>query len=101
MLLYARMPRTLFRFGLIGNTVPPKGELIRFQSVVRPTLPAVSVAPTTAILFGEKNESKGCSPCSITEVGNPELGLTALGLLVVNAISDPYLLIPSCHTYRP
>jgi hypothetical protein len=38
----------------MGNTVPPKGWLSRFQRRVRPTLPAFSVAPMTAMLFGLK-----------------------------------------------
>ena len=55
------MPSTLPRFGLTGKTVPPNGVLIRFHSVVRPTLPAFSVAPITAMLFGVKKTSRGCS----------------------------------------
>ena len=46
----------LCRLGLIGKTVPPKGLLIRFQRIVRPTLPAVSVAPMTATVFGAKKD---------------------------------------------
>jgi hypothetical protein len=61
MLGYARIPKTLLRFGFTGNTVPPKGELIKFHSVVRPTLPGASVAPITAMLLGVKNTSRGCS----------------------------------------
>src|SRR5579863_8042528 len=52
------MPRTLTRFELTGYTVPPKGLLIRFQSILRPTLPAFSVAPMTATDLGEKNTCK-------------------------------------------
>src|SRR5579859_3251767 len=43
----------------MGKTVPPKGWLIRFQSSVRPTLPAFSVAPITAMLFGSKMALRG------------------------------------------
>ncbi len=48
------MPSTLGRFGLIGNTAPPNGLLIKFQRIVRPTLLTLSVAPMTATFFGEK-----------------------------------------------
>ncbi len=58
---HALMPSTLGRFGLIGNTVPPNGLLIRFQRIVRPTLSARSVAPMTAMLRGAKIASSGCS----------------------------------------
>ena len=44
----------LERLGLIGKTVPPKGLLIKFHRTVRPTLPAFSVAPTTATDCGVK-----------------------------------------------
>jgi hypothetical protein len=44
---------------LTGKTVPPKGLLMRFQRIVRPTLPVASVAPTTATVFGAKNTSSG------------------------------------------
>src|SRR5690606_33542831 len=54
------MPSTLGRVGWTGYTVPPKGVRFRFQSTVRPTLPAVSVAPITATLRGWKNDSSGC-----------------------------------------
>src|SRR5208283_2986628 len=57
------MPSTLGRFGFTGKTAPPKGELIRFQSVVRPTLPTFSVAPMTAILRGEKKCWGGSASC--------------------------------------
>src|SRR5438309_10351855 len=59
MLLYALTPRTLGRLGLMGKTVPPKGLVIRFQRMVRPTLPAVSVAPMTATVRGAKNTLRG------------------------------------------
>ena len=49
------MPRTLARLELTGYTVPPKGLLIRFHRMLRPTLPAFSVAPITATDFGAKN----------------------------------------------
>ena len=35
------MPSTLGGCGLTGNTVPPNGLLMRFQSTVRPTLPGL------------------------------------------------------------
>ena len=60
---YALMPSTLGRFGFTGNTAPPKGVLIRFHRVVRPTLPGFSVAPITAILLGLKKTSNGWSLC--------------------------------------
>ena len=53
------MPSTLARFGLTGKTVPPNGLLIRFQRIVRPTLPGFSVAPMTATLRGAKIASSG------------------------------------------
>ena len=53
------MPRTLGRLRLTGKTVPPKGLEIRFQRIVRPTLPSRSVAPITATLRGEKMQSRG------------------------------------------
>ena len=56
---YARIPSTLVRFGLTGNTVPPNGLLIKFQRIVRPTLAGDSVAPITATLRGAKNTSRG------------------------------------------
>ncbi len=59
MLGYALSPSTLARLGLTGKTVPPKGLVTRFQRIVRPTLPAFSVAPMTATLLGAKNTSKG------------------------------------------
>jgi hypothetical protein len=41
--------------------------LIRFQSKVRPTLPAVSVAPMMATFLGEKMESSGWrDPCKMS-----------------------------------
>src|SRR5436190_647203 len=80
-LLYARIPSTLLRFGLMGNTVPPNGVLIRFHNVVRPTLPGFSVAPITAMFRGVKKTSSGCTPCSRTEDGLPDAGLLAPGLL--------------------
>jgi len=55
------MPSTLERCGLIGNTAPPNGLLTRFQRIVRPTLPAFSVAPMTATLRGAKIASRGRS----------------------------------------
>ena len=48
---YALIPSTLGRFGLTGKTVPPNGLLIRFHRIVRPTLPAFSVAPITATVL--------------------------------------------------
>src|SRR6185312_10920822 len=66
------MPRTLARFGLTGKTVPPNGLLIRFQRSVRPTLPAFSDAPITAMLFGAKMASSGC--CCLYR--KPALGVT-------------------------
>ena len=42
------MPRTLLYLGLTGKIVPPNEVLIRFQRMVRATLPARSVAPMTA-----------------------------------------------------
>src|SRR6266487_3731426 len=53
------MPRIEGRLGLTGKTVPPKGLEIRFQRMVRPTLPCVSVAPMTATFFGAKIASSG------------------------------------------
>ena len=35
------MPSTLAASGLTGKTVPPNGLLIRFQRIVRPTLPSL------------------------------------------------------------
>src|SRR5579859_4045902 len=43
----------------MGKTVPPKGWQIRFQRSVRPTLPAFSVAPITAMLLGSKMALRG------------------------------------------
>ena len=54
------MPRTLGRFGLTGKTVPPKGFEIRFQRIVRPTLPSRSLAPITATVSGANMASNGC-----------------------------------------
>jgi hypothetical protein len=65
---YALIPRMLGRFGLIGRTVPPNGLLMRFQRMVRPTLPAFSVAPTTATVPGEKNGSRGLPPARRTSL---------------------------------
>src|SRR5690242_12233931 len=45
-------PSTLRRLGLTGYTGPPNGVRSRLLSTVRPTLPGVSVAPTTATLRG-------------------------------------------------
>src|SRR5271157_3494986 len=59
MFLYALIPSTLGRFGLIGWTVPPNGLLIRFQRTARPTLPCFSVAPITATVRGAKIASSG------------------------------------------
>ena len=42
------IPSTFDRFVLTGETVTPKGLPIRFRRTVRPTEPAVSVAPITA-----------------------------------------------------
>ena len=56
---YALIPSTFARFGLTGNTVPPNGLPIRFQSTVRPTLPAFSLAPTTATDRGANSASSG------------------------------------------
>ena len=56
---YALMPRTFGRLELTGNTVPPKGLLSRFHNTDRPTLPILSVAPTTATLRGANNGSSG------------------------------------------
>jgi hypothetical protein len=47
------MPRMLERLGLTGKTVPPNGLLSKFHTMVRPTLPAFSVAPMTATLLGD------------------------------------------------
>src|SRR5215210_7377302 len=57
---YAFIPRTLDRFGLTGKTVPPNGLPIRLRITVRPTLPALSVAPITASVSGRKITSRGC-----------------------------------------
>ena len=57
---------TLERLGFTGKTVPPNGLLSRFQSSVRPTLLAVSVAPITATVDGEKIASSGCRSCRRT-----------------------------------
>src|SRR5271165_2774114 len=56
---YSLMPSTFGRLELTGNTVPPNGLLSRFHNTERPTLPARSVAPTTATLRGAKNGSSG------------------------------------------
>src|SRR5438477_5055980 len=48
----------------MGKTVPPNGLDIRFQRMVRPTLPGVSVAPITATFWGEKNTFRGELFCS-------------------------------------
>ena len=56
---YALIPSTLGRLRFTGKTVPPKGVLMRFHRIVRPTLPGVSVAPITATFSGEKNTSSG------------------------------------------
>ena len=55
----ALMPRMALRVGLTGKTVPPKGLLMRFHRMVRPTLPSRSVAPTTATPRGRKMASRG------------------------------------------
>ena len=65
---YALIPRMLGRFGLIGRTVPPNGLLMRFHRMVRPTLPAFSVAPTTATVPGEKNGSRELPPARRTSL---------------------------------
>jgi hypothetical protein len=73
MLAYALIPNILARFGFTGNTAPPNGVLIKFQRVVRPTLPGFSVAPITAILLGVKKESSGCAgsnPLAVLVVAN-------------------------------
>src|SRR5215471_18251598 len=51
------MPSTLSCFGFTGSTAPPKGLLIRFETIARPTLPGRSLAPTTATFLGRKNTS--------------------------------------------
>src|SRR5437764_554645 len=47
----------------MGKTAPPNGLVTRFQRMVRPTLPAVSVAPITATFCGAKNTSRGELRC--------------------------------------
>ena len=42
--------------------MPPKGLVTRFQRMVRPTVPAFSVAPMTATVLGEKKTSSGWVP---------------------------------------
>ncbi len=59
---YALMPSMLAREGFTGKTVPPKGLLMRFHSIVRPTLPTFSVAPITATDLGANMASSGCRP---------------------------------------
>ena len=56
---YALMPRTFTRFRFTGKIVPPNELVMRFQSMVLPTLPSRSVAPITATLRGEKIGSSG------------------------------------------
>lgn len=54
----------------MGNTVPPNGLVIRLRRMARPTLPAFSVAPTTATLWGAKRASSGlCSERSTSCAG--------------------------------
>src|SRR5512147_1148980 len=66
------MPNRLGRLGLIGKTVPPKGLLIRFHRIVRPTLPTFSVAPTTATFFGAKIALReGCDIWRISPLRSP------------------------------
>src|SRR5947209_2289661 len=60
----------------MGNTVPPNGLVTRFQRMVRPTLPAVSVAPITATLRGAKNTLRGELFCS-TALREDFVGLMA------------------------
>src|SRR5271157_3535452 len=55
---WALIPSTLRRFGLTGKMGPPNGLFIRFHTIVRPMLPAFSVAPMTAMFWGVKNASK-------------------------------------------
>src|SRR5208337_2346038 len=59
---WALIPSTLRRFGLTGKTGPPNGLFIRFQTIVRPMLPAFSVAPVTAMFWGVKNASRPLLP---------------------------------------
>ena len=56
------IPSTLRRLGLTGKTVPPNGLFIRFDTIVRPMLPAFSVAPMTAMVWGVKNASRPPPP---------------------------------------
>src|SRR5215218_6301429 len=56
---YALTQRIAGRVGFTGYTVPPNGFDSRFHRIVRPTLPAFSVAPITAIDEGWKIASSG------------------------------------------
>ena len=53
-LLYAFLPKTVSRVGLMGSIFPLK-LLIRLLVMVAPTLPGLSDAPITAIERGERN----------------------------------------------
>src|SRR5271157_4503090 len=59
---WALIPSTLRRFGLTGKMGPPNGLFIRFHTIVRPMLPAFSVAPMTAMFWGVKNASRPLLP---------------------------------------
>ncbi len=65
--------------------MPPKGLLIRFQRMVRPTLPVFSVAPMTATVRGEKKKSSGrCEGRRMSWAGSVLLDLVVL----INLSSD-------------
>jgi hypothetical protein len=78
---YALTPRIEPRFGLTGKTIPPKGEPIRFQNTVRPTLPGFSVAPITATELGAKNGA------SVRVLANCRMELGGL-LAVIGGLLD-------------
>jgi hypothetical protein len=77
------MPSTLGRLRLTGKTVPPKGLLMRFHRIVRPTLPTFSVAPITATFCGAK---KGANDARvnwrISLLGSPLAGRVVLCITV-------------------
>ena len=81
------MPSTLGRLGLTGKTVPPKGLLIRFHRMVRPTLPWVSVAPMTATVLGAKMASSGWRVYCRTSWAGSMPGMT-MGSMVASFKGD-------------
>src|SRR4028118_853040 len=94
------MPSTFVLFGLTGKTVPPNGLLMRLLSTVRPTLPALSVALTTATVSGRKIASIGCRSYFNTSWAGSPVGGFFIGYSSLNACSKPFC-ICVLHIHYP